>query len=78
MTTYNKDNVVSFSEKATNQLVKYMQDTNQGQILLRRDNCMYYITLYDGAFNQYQEPGYHDHITVIALPMMITLPELED
>jgi len=78
MTTYAKHNVVSFSENATKQLVKYMQDTNQGQILLRRENCMYYITLEDHAYNQYQTPGYHDHVTVIALPMAITLPELED
>lgn len=77
MVTYNKDSLIRFPEDVTENLVKYMQETNQGQILLRRNKRYFYVTLHDGATNQYQEPGYHDHIYVLALPMPITLPELD-
>jgi len=78
MTTYAKEKYVRLPERVTKLIVKYMQSTNQGRILLLHDGRTLAISLYDGATNNEQTSGYHDDIRVEELPPAIIIAGLGD
>lgn len=60
-------------KKQEARVLKYMQSTNQMRILLMISEDLVMVERKDGAFNNEQEPGYHDYLVVTLLPPPITI-----